>query len=122
MAEEKDDYSYDTDAMRDVASTDMGAIAEDIEESRSLFGGLGSSPSAAFSGHRGFLGLGTSPFEALLEKWNQAANATTDGMATSQERVEEAAEALTQTADDYDGVDTQSATDFTRILYNFRQN
>lgn len=119
--EDKPDYSYDTDAMRDVANTDLQAIIEDIEESRSVFGGLGDAAAQAFHSPSSAFSALLSPFAPIQRKWEQASTSLTTGMVTSQTRVEEASTALLQTADDYDDVDTRSAADFHRLLYG-RQN
>lgn len=126
MAGEDGEYSYDTEAMRDVANNDMTgmdpdrpSIALDIEDARTRFGVTTRPANEAFRGYTSSafgLTLADSPFAVVGEKWNRASVGIAVGMATSQGRVNDAAENLRQTADDYDAADTRAAAEFDGLL------
>lgn len=123
-----DGYSHDTKAIRDVANdvlTSTGAengpssdppINEDIGKARDRFDATVSDASAAFRS-----GPSSGAFASLRDKWAEASGGISSGMATSRARVEDAAEALRKTADDYDRIDAQAAADFEGLLRSLRE-
>lgn len=123
--EQKDDYSQDTGAIENVADDDMVGIAQDIENARADFDTTGRGAAEAFLGHTsiwsGLVDLGDPPFATLSAKWNQASVGIAVGMATSQGRVDDAAENLRQTADEYDGVEARVTAQFESLLQQLNE-
>ncbi|MER7012787.1 hypothetical protein ABT324_15320 [Saccharopolyspora sp. NPDC000359] len=107
--EEKEDYSHDTGAMRRVAAVELPAIAEDVKIARENMV-LAQSMGTAILAHA---------FSTASGMWSEAASAIVDKMEAAEERINDSADALRASADDYDEADAQAAAEFTKILRSF---
>ncbi|MGW0890975.1 hypothetical protein [Saccharopolyspora sp. NPDC002578] len=114
MTEDGSSYSHDTGAIRDSAKI-LRQIADDIRSARVGFEGADESAAGAFGGGW-FLGPGVSPFGVLGGKWHQVSAGIVEGMTTSTSRVEDAAEALLRTADEYEESDARASAELEKLL------
>lgn len=122
---EGDYHTADTDAIRDVAQTEFYAIAEDLEAARMQFLRMESEATEALK-HVDVTVFGTTvgvyaPFARIKERWDRAADAITGGLARSEMRIQDAAEALLQIAENYDADQAQTEAEMhelSRSLYD----
>ncbi|SDD76125.1 hypothetical protein [Glycomyces harbinensis] len=109
-------YRSDPDAIRDVALGEMQPIADDIEEARLEFFRTEGDASAAFR-EAGISVLGSEvasygPFSGVKERWSQFTEALSECLNISEERIQDAAEALLRIAEEYEQFDTETAGEF----------
>lgn len=109
-------YSVDTDALRDVAQSEMYPIAENLEATRLAYLGTESSADEAFGeatikfGDQPIASYG--PFGGVQERWTEITGAIAFGLRISEERIQDGAEALQQIAEDYDQDEAQAVAEF----------
>jgi len=114
-----DRYVADPDAIRDVAAVDMQSVVDDLERARLELFSVESEAAAAFA-EGGVEVLGSEvasfgPFRGVESRWREFTEVLAQALSTSEERVQDASEALLRIAEDYEEYDTQTAADFQSI-------